>query len=41
MIALAERCLSDYDEDGWRNVAWVDPDDVAYFGVGGVKRAAE
>src|SRR5258705_2624632 len=41
MIALAEQCLSDYDENGWRDAAWLDPDDVAYPGVAGVKRAAE
>ena len=41
MIALAEQCLSDYDEDGWRNAAWLDPDDVAYVGGPSVTRAAE
>jgi len=41
MIALAEQCLSDYDENGWRDAAWLDPDDVAYPGLAGVKRAAE
>ena len=41
MIALADQCLSDYDENGWRNDSWLDPDDVAYPGVPGVKRAAE
>jgi 4-hydroxyphenylacetate 3-monooxygenase len=41
MIALAEQCLSDYDEDGWRDPAWLDPDDVAYPGVTSVTRAAE
>ncbi len=41
MIALAEQCLSDYDENGWRNPAWLDPDDVAFPGVAGAKRAAE
>jgi two-component FAD-dependent monooxygenase len=30
MIALAESCMADYDENGWRNPAWLDPDDVAY-----------
>src|ERR1700745_3290566 len=33
MIALADQCLSDYDENGWRDPAWLDPDDVAYPGV--------
>ena len=35
MIALADQCLSDYDENGWRDGAWLDPDDVAYPGVPG------
>ena len=30
MIALAEQCMADYDEDGWTGGDWVDPDDVAY-----------
>jgi 4-hydroxyphenylacetate 3-monooxygenase len=29
MIALADRCLADYDENGWRDPAWLNPDDVA------------
>ena len=41
MIALADECMSDYDENGWRNPTWIDPDDVAYPGLPGVKRAAE
>jgi 4-hydroxyphenylacetate 3-monooxygenase len=41
MIGLAEKCLSDYDENGWRDPAWIDPDDVAYPGFAGVKHAAE
>jgi 4-hydroxyphenylacetate 3-monooxygenase len=41
MVALADQCLADYDENGWRNPAWLDPDDVAYPGVAGIKRAAE
>jgi 4-hydroxyphenylacetate 3-monooxygenase len=41
MIALAEQCLSEYDENGWVGSTWVDPDDVAYTGGVGVKRAAE
>jgi 4-hydroxyphenylacetate 3-monooxygenase len=24
MIGLAERCLADYDENGWRDLAWRD-----------------
>jgi 4-hydroxyphenylacetate 3-monooxygenase len=30
MIALAEQCLADYDENGWCGDTWLDPDDVAY-----------
>jgi len=41
MTALADECLSDYDEHGWTGSTWLDPDDVAYRGVGRVKRAAE
>src|SRR5258707_1396910 len=41
MIALAEQCLADYDENGWRDAAWLDPDHVAHPGLAGVKRAAE
>jgi 4-hydroxyphenylacetate 3-monooxygenase len=40
MIALADQCLSEYDENGWRGT-WLDPDDVAYPGLPGAKRAAE
>jgi len=32
MIALAERCMADYDENGWTNPAWVDSDDAAGSG---------
>ena len=41
MIALAEQCMADYDENGWIGDTWVDPDDVAYPGVAGAKRPAE
>ncbi len=41
MTALAEQCLSDYDENGWRTSAWLDPDDVSYPGMSAVRRAAE
>ena len=27
MIALAEQCMADYDEDGWTGDTWIDPDD--------------
>ena len=30
MIALAEQCMADYDEDGWTGDTWIDPDDIAY-----------
>lgn len=30
MVGLAEECMADYDENGWRNPAWIDPADVAY-----------
>lgn len=28
---FAEKCMSDYDLDGWVNNTWVNPDDVNYF----------
>ena len=33
MTALAEQCMSEYDENGWTDPAWLDPDDVAYPGL--------
>jgi hypothetical protein len=30
IAALADQCLSEYDENGWRGTTWVDPADVAY-----------
>src|SRR5262249_14591219 len=30
MIALAEQCMADYDEDGWAGDTWLNPDDIAY-----------
>jgi 4-hydroxyphenylacetate 3-monooxygenase len=41
MIALAEQCMAEYDESGWTDHAWLDPDDVAYPGLPGARRAAE
>ena len=35
MIALADQCLADYDENGWTGDTWLDPDDVAYPGLAG------
>jgi len=29
MEALAERCMADYDEDGWRNAAYHDGSDIS------------
>ena len=40
MTGLADQCMSEYDENGWTNSAWLDPDDVAYPGIPEV-RAAE
>jgi 4-hydroxyphenylacetate 3-monooxygenase len=31
MVALAEQCMADYDEQGWKDPAWVNPDDVSNF----------
>jgi 4-hydroxyphenylacetate 3-monooxygenase len=28
MIALAEQCMADYDENGWTGSTWLDPADV-------------
>jgi 4-hydroxyphenylacetate 3-monooxygenase len=41
MIGLAEQCMADYDEDGWVEPAWLNPDDVAYPGFSAPARAAE
>jgi 4-hydroxyphenylacetate 3-monooxygenase len=32
MEALADRCMADYDEDGWRNPAWRDNADISVVG---------
>jgi 4-hydroxyphenylacetate 3-monooxygenase len=40
MIALADACMADYDEHGWKDPTWVNPDDVSHFGGAGA-RAAE
>jgi 4-hydroxyphenylacetate 3-monooxygenase len=29
MMALADDCMADYDEDGWTDPTWLNPDDVA------------
>jgi 4-hydroxyphenylacetate 3-monooxygenase len=31
MIALADACLADYDERGWKDKTWINPDDVSNF----------
>jgi hypothetical protein len=41
MIALADECLRDYDENGWIGSSWLDPDDVAFSGGARAGRAAE
>jgi hypothetical protein len=40
MIALAESCMADYDENGWTGPTWVNPDDVSRL-PGARARAAE
>jgi 4-hydroxyphenylacetate 3-monooxygenase len=40
MIALAEDCMADYDEHGWRDPTWLNPDDVSNF-ASRAARAAE
>jgi 4-hydroxyphenylacetate 3-monooxygenase len=32
MEALAERCMADYDEDGWKDPAYHGGDDVSIVG---------
>ncbi len=32
MIALADACLADYDEHGWKDKTWINPDDISNFG---------
>ena len=33
MTALADQCMAEYDENGWTDPTWLDPDDVAYPGL--------
>jgi 4-hydroxyphenylacetate 3-monooxygenase len=35
MEALAERCMADYDEDGWTGDTYRDGSDVSILGKGG------
>jgi hypothetical protein len=32
MVALAERCMADYDEDGWKDPAYRDGRDISILG---------
>ncbi|MGA7791037.1 MAG: 4-hydroxyphenylacetate 3-hydroxylase C-terminal domain-containing protein, partial [Xanthobacteraceae bacterium] len=41
MTALADQCMSEYDENGWTSSAWLNPDDVAYPGLPEERHAAE
>ena len=34
MVALAEQCMADYDEDGWNDPAYRDRSDISIFGKG-------
>jgi 4-hydroxyphenylacetate 3-monooxygenase len=38
MMALADDCMADYDENGWTDDTWVNPDDVSALPSG--KRTA-
>jgi 4-hydroxyphenylacetate 3-monooxygenase len=38
MIGLAERCMADYDENGWTDPTWINPDDVSVIKGKGGKR---
>jgi len=41
MVALAERCMADYDENGWRDATWLNPDDAVEPHSSAAARAAE
>ncbi|HEY0441883.1 MAG TPA: 4-hydroxyphenylacetate 3-hydroxylase N-terminal domain-containing protein [Xanthobacteraceae bacterium] len=41
MMALADDCMADYDENGWTDPAWINPDDVNVLGASAPRRAAE
>jgi 4-hydroxyphenylacetate 3-monooxygenase len=41
MIALADQCLSEYDDKGWLSSPWLDPVDVAHPGIERGAHAAE
>jgi 4-hydroxyphenylacetate 3-monooxygenase len=39
MMALADECMTDYDENGWTDKTWLNPDDVSYFAKGSPRAA--
>src|SRR5260370_28711356 len=41
MIALAEDCMAGYDERGWKDPTWVNPDDVSHFASRAPRAAQE
>lgn len=43
MVALAESCMADYDENGWLDDTWIDPEDISGIGytAKGKPKAAE
>jgi hypothetical protein len=41
MVALAEQCMGDYDENGWTDPSWINPDDVQHTVAKRPARAAE
>jgi 4-hydroxyphenylacetate 3-monooxygenase len=34
MVTLAEQCMADYDEDGWKDPAYRNGDDISVLGKG-------
>jgi hypothetical protein len=32
MVELAERCMADYDEDGWKDAAYRGGEDISILG---------
>ena len=33
MAGLAEQCMAEYDEDGWRDDDYFNPDDISAIGL--------
>ena len=33
MVGLAEQCMAEYDEDGWRDDDYFNPDDISAIGL--------